>query len=42
MSATIDFTLFPFQIGASNAVVVSVHHSSFGKMHEVMLNYSDV
>ena len=30
MSATIDFKLFPFQIGASNAVVVPVHHSSFG------------
>ena len=29
MIATIDFILFPFQIGASNAVVVPVHHSSF-------------
>jgi len=28
MSATIDFKLFPFQIGGSNAVLV--HHSSFG------------
>ena len=30
MSATIDFKYFPFQIGGSNAVVVLVHHSSFG------------
>ncbi len=30
ISATIDFKFFPFQIGGSNAVVIHVHHSSFG------------
>ena len=30
MSATINFKLFSFQIGGSNAVVVPEHHSSFG------------
>ena len=30
MSATIDLYFFSFQIRVSNAVVVPVHHSSFG------------
>jgi hypothetical protein len=30
MSATIDFYFFSFQIRVNNAVVVPVHHSSFG------------
>ena len=40
MSATIDFKLFPFQIGASNTAVAPVHHSSFSLSPLTFLSWS--
>ena len=40
MSATIDLFFFSFQIRVSNAVVVPVHHSSFGSSTHILVYIS--
>ena len=39
LSATINFYFLSFQIRVSNAVVVPVHHSSFGSSPLIYLSF---